>query len=292
MKVEDEMSRMGLGTGRLASLGAKLSRSEADALILSAIDNGARVIDTADTYGSGDSERTIGRGISGRRQDCFLITKAGFPHMSLPAFLSPVNQIGKKFVQKVAPSKNFSKPYLLRSVERSLKRLGTDHVDAFLLHEVKSADILPESWEALELIRSKGMSRLTGISTSDPRVLRDGLTTGQVQIVETPVSLLAPSAGQISSLCASHGVPLVANEVLKPRKTLDESGDIWREMLGRHGMAGVSAVHLLVAYAASQPAVKTVLIGTRSPSHLRDALQGLEYADAKPLFEEMRAIFS
>ncbi|WP_433983092.1 aldo/keto reductase [Tunturiibacter empetritectus] len=96
MKVATPISRMGLGTGRLASLGSSLTRRQAIGLIHAAIDHDIRVIDTADTYGSGDSERVIGAALKERRRDdCFLITKAGFAHVALPAAFSPLNQIGK-----------------------------------------------------------------------------------------------------------------------------------------------------------------------------------------------------
>jgi pyridoxine 4-dehydrogenase len=294
MNLASGVSRMGLGTGRLASFGSALTRHQTNLLIHTAIDNGIRVIDTADTYGSGDSERAIGAALQERcRDDCFLITKAGFPHVALPAVLSPLNQIGKKLLQKVSPARNFSKPYLLRCVERSLKRLGTDHVDAFLLHEAVAGEPSPQSWEALEEIRARGMSRFTGVSTSDPEVVRQGIASGQVAIVETPVSLAAPYAEEIGRLCASHEVQIVANEVLKPQAALHGCGSAWDLIRERHGVSTVSTVHLLIAYAAARQGVHTVLIGTKSTSHLVENLQALEYSfGMQALFAEMKEAFA
>ena len=294
MKLATPISRLGLGTGRLASLGSQLRRDEAIALIHAAIDHGIKVIDTADTYGSGDSERVIGAALKDRRrEDCFLITKAGFAHVALPAALSPLNQIGKKLKQKISPGRNFSKAYLVRSIERSLRRLGTDHVDAFLLHAAVNGEPTDESWAALEEIRTKGMSRLTGVSTSDPEVVRQGLASGQVMIVETPVSLLSPNAERIGALCAEGQVPLVANEVLKPQRMLKERAAEWSAMRERYGVGGTGTPQLLIAYAAAARGVSTVLIGTLSASHLAENVRALEFGDEmRGLFAEMKEVFA
>jgi aryl-alcohol dehydrogenase-like predicted oxidoreductase len=284
---------MGLGTGRLASLGSQLTRDQAIALIHAAIDHGIKVIDTADTYGSGDSERAIGAAIKDRREDCFLITKAGFAHVALPAALSPLNQIGKKLKQKISPGRDFSKAYLLRSIERSLRRLGTDHVDAFLLHAAVAGEPTDESWAALEEIRTKGMSRLTGVSTSDPEVVRQGLASGQVMIVETPVSLLAPNAERIGALCAEGQVPLVANEVLKPQTMLKKRATEWSAMRESYGVGMTATPQLLIAYAAAARGVSTVLIGTLSAGHLVENVRALEFGDEMGrLFAEMKEVFA
>jgi len=294
MKLATPISRMGLGTGRLASLGSQLTRAQAIALIHAAIDHGIKVIDTADTYGSGDSERVIGAAIKDRRrEDCFLITKAGFAHVALPAAFSPLNQIGKKMKQKISPGRDFSKAYLLRSVERSLRRLCTDHVDAFLLHAAVVGEPTDESWAALEEIRTKGMSRMTGVSTSDPEVVRQGLASGQVMIVETPVSLLAPNAERIGALCAEGQVPLIANEVLKPQRMLKERITEWSAMRERYGVGMTATPQLLIAYASAARGVSTVLIGTLSASHLAENVCALEFGDEmRGLFAEMKEVFA
>jgi len=294
MKLATPISRMGLGTGRLASLGSQLTRAQAIALIHAAIDHGIKVIDTADTYGSGDSERVIGAAIKDRRrEDCFLITKAGFAHVALPAAFSPLNQIGKKMKQKISPGRDFSKAYLLRSVERSLRRLCTDHVDAFLLHAAVVGEPTDESWAALEEIRTKGMSRMTGVSTSDPEVVRQGLASGQVMIVETPVSLLAPNAERIGALCAEGQVPLIANEVLKPQRMLKERITEWSAMRERYGVGMTATPQLLIAYASAARGVSTVLIGTLSASHLAENVRALEFGDEmRGLFAEMKEVFA
>jgi pyridoxine 4-dehydrogenase len=287
------LSRLGLGTSRLASLGSRLSRHESTLLIHTALDHGIRVIDTADAYGSGDSERAIGVALKGRRRDDYiLITKAGLPHVALPAALSPLNQVGKKLLQFTSPAKNFSKRYLVRCVQLSLKRLGTNYVDAFLLHAATTGEPDTESWEALKEIRNQGLSRLTGVSTSDPEVVRQGILSGQVSIVETPISLTAPHAEEIGRLCASHDVHLVANECLEPRAILFEQAAVWDQMRSRHGVKDVSTILLLIAYASAHQGVSSVVIGSKSPEHIVENIQALQYKEnMRGLFEEMEGTF-
>jgi aryl-alcohol dehydrogenase-like predicted oxidoreductase len=270
-----------------------MSRRDSALLIHTAIDHGVRVIDTADTYGSGDSERTIGAALSGRpREDYMLITKAGLPHVALPAALSPLNQVGKKLLQYTSRAKNFSKPYLKACVQLSLKRLGTRYVDAFLLHAAEAGEPGADSWEALKEIREQGFSRMTGVSTSDPEVVRQGIASGQVSIVEAPISCVAPNAEEIGRLCAANGVALVANECLKPRALLQQRAAAWDQMRSRYGVSEVSTILLLIAYASAQPGVSSVIIGTQSPKHVVENLQALQYRDnLKSLFEEMKETF-
>ena len=286
------LSPLGLGTGRLASLGSRTTTRNTSFLLNTAIDQGIRVIDTADTYGSGDSERAIGKALGVRaRSEFFLITKAGLRHVAMPAAFSPLNQIGKKFVQLGSPRRNFSKQYLLRCIEASLKRLRMEYVDAFLLHAVETGEPTAETWEALDLIRSKGLSRMTGISTGDLAVVREGLAAGQVSIVETPISASARSAREICDLCFSHGVAIVGNEVLKPRAMTPEQADRWNLLRLKYGLADTSTIHLLIAYALTRPAVRCAVVGSTSPEHLVENLNAIHYKDHTALFEELKELF-
>jgi len=261
-------------------------------LLYTALDHGIRVIDTADTYASGDSERTIGKSLGSRaRSDFFLITKAGFPHVALPAAFSPLNQIGKKLLQLGSPKRNFSKTYLIRCLEASLKRLRMEYVDAFLLHAAKTGEPTAETWEALAYIRGKGLSRLTGVSTSDPEVVREGLAAGQVSIVETPVSAVAESSREICNLCFSNGIAIVGNEVLKSREMTPEQKLKWNSIRLLRGLSEASPIHLMIAYALAQPAVQCAVVGSSSPQHLVENLKALSYKGQTTFFEEMRELF-
>ena len=156
--MNNSFTKLGLGTSTIASFGRSLSYIQAKKLFDAALNFNIRTIDTSDTYGSGDAERLIGKIIKKKRNDFFIISKAGHQYLSLPEILSPLNQIGKKILQGIRVNKCFKKEYILSSIEKSLKRLNIDYLDAFLLHDPLLEDFSrynDESCEALYLIKKK-----------------------------------------------------------------------------------------------------------------------------------------
>ena len=114
--LSEKLTKFGIGTSRIASMFDKMPQNLVNDLFSKALENNIRVIDTADTYGSGDSEITIGKAIKNKRDEYFIISKAGFPYVSLPTFFSPLNQVGKKIIQKFGIKNNYSKAYLLKYI--------------------------------------------------------------------------------------------------------------------------------------------------------------------------------
>ena len=93
--MDNSFGKLGLGTSTIASFGRSLAYIRAKKLFDTALDFNIRTIDTSDVYGSGDAERLIGKIIKEKRNDFFIISKAGYQYLSLPGILSPLNQIGK-----------------------------------------------------------------------------------------------------------------------------------------------------------------------------------------------------
>jgi aryl-alcohol dehydrogenase-like predicted oxidoreductase len=115
-----------------------------------AFDLGMTFIDTAHLYGLGQSERLVGRAIRGRRDQIVLATKVGYVDYASPADYSPAA--------------------IARSLETSLERLGTDHVDLLQLHS-PPLDLLrtrPEILGCLSDLRARGLIRAAGLSADSP----------------------------------------------------------------------------------------------------------------------------
>lgn len=262
------LSSFALGTSRLASLGSRLSRRQIQDLFSTALELGVTTFDTADTYGSGDSERSVAMGLGANRHKAFVVTKGGYPFVNLPSWCSPFNQVGKKLRQKMHARQNFSRRYLLNACEKSLQRLKSDHIDAYLLHEPQN---MPddEAWEALRTIRQTGRARLTGLSSNALAVVEAGVASGEVAIVETSMSHLAQDRFRILDLCLSRGIKVLANEVLSARALLHAPKAQWSASLKERGLPSISPEQALVGIAGANPAISSVLIGTRSPSHLK-----------------------
>jgi diketogulonate reductase-like aldo/keto reductase len=143
---------VGQGTWRMGE--RRMDRKAEVAALRVGIELGMTHIDTAEMYGDGGAERVVGEAIRGRRDDVFLATKV------LP--------------------QNASFDGTLRACERSLKALGTDHVDLYLLHWWADDHPIADTMRAMETLVRRGLTRFVGVSNFDPRQMaqaRAALTT-------------------------------------------------------------------------------------------------------------------
>jgi len=288
------ISPLGIGTSQLASWGRGITLVEAKRLFDTALDYNATTIDTADTYGSGDSERIVGKAIANKRADFYIITKAGFPHLDLPGLLSPFNQIGKKIMQKAAFKQCYSKKYLINSLEKSLKRLNTDYVDAFLLHEPLGAALkeFDDFYEALELIKKKGMANHVGISTNDAAAYHIASGKITLDLVETGMPYIPDEKETVFGHAKKDCIPVVLNEVLKPYKSLLANDSIMA-VLKKHAKSDEDLLSILLAYAINEKKGQCALIGTRNPKHLIQNIEGFHNnAHFIAIFNEISSQFS
>lgn len=110
------------------------------------LDAGINLFDTANSYSSGESEEILGQVISGRRDQVLLATKARMPVGEGP------NETG------------LSRHHLIRQCEASLRRLGTDYIDLYQVHEWDGLTPLEETLEALDTLVRSGKVRYVGCS--------------------------------------------------------------------------------------------------------------------------------
>jgi aryl-alcohol dehydrogenase-like predicted oxidoreductase len=133
------------GRGEFASVGAT-DVDGARRQIEMAIDAGVNLIDTADVYSAGAAEEIVGQALGSRRDDVLLATKARFPMGNGP------NDAGS------------SRHHLIRACEASLRRLQTDHIDLYQVHEWDGQTPLEETLEALDHLVRSGKVRYVGCS--------------------------------------------------------------------------------------------------------------------------------
>lgn len=150
------------------------------------LDLGMRHVDTAELYGAGEVERRVGEALRGRRHQVFLASK-------------------------VSPS-NASYAGTLRACERSLKRLGTDHLDLYLLHW-PGAHPLEETIRAFEELVEAGKIRYWGLSNFDvPELVEAVAIAGEGRIACNQVlhHLLARQIEQaLVPWCEAHEIAVV-----------------------------------------------------------------------------------
>ncbi|WFU46573.1 aldo/keto reductase [Sinorhizobium terangae] len=130
------------------SIGAvyKTDAEAAAALVGKALDAGINFFDTADAYASGQSERILGEALRTRRDEVVIATKVGFRTGT------PLTQAG------------LSRRHILWSVDQSLKRLGTDWIDVYIVHKEDPYTPLEETLSALDEVIRSGKARYIGFS--------------------------------------------------------------------------------------------------------------------------------
>lgn len=146
------VSRLGFGAATFTQgnkdMGsfAKVGEALAAELVGMALDQGVNYFDTADGYANGESEILLGRALGKRRHEVVLSTKVGFRTGA------PLNQQG------------LSRRHILWSIDESLRRLGTDWIDVFIVHREDPYTSLEETVSALDAVVRAGKARYVGFS--------------------------------------------------------------------------------------------------------------------------------
>ena len=179
----ERVAALGMGTWNMGDQPA--AHAEELATLRLGLDLGLTLIDTAEMYGDGRSEELVGEAIAGRRDEVFLVSKV-YPH-------------------------NAGRTGAVAACERSLRRLGTDRLDLYLLHW-RGGVPLAETMEAFMALRKAGKIRHFGVSNldlDDMRALwrvpaiRDGKCT-TIDVVPGPlVLLLCRAAVALGSVAAA-----------------------------------------------------------------------------------------
>lgn len=275
MPTHDTFSKLGLGTGMLASLRGGLSQAEAGRLLDAASEHGINLIDTADSYASGECERLLGRLLRGRRETFSLMTKAGYASADLPGPLRRLNPFLKKLKHKFGPRQDFRPEYIARCLQNSLRRLGTDRVEVFVLHD-PPADALADGrlFSGLSELKAAGLALRVGISSGDDDALRLALAWPDCDVIQTPLvedgGLAAPLRNAppggprivLNHVSLGGRLPGPCDDASPPVRALQETVARRARELGTGPHAALLRVALETTGAAS------VLTGTRNVAHL------------------------
>lgn len=149
-----------------------VGRSQAVDLIRACGDLGINGIDTAEIYGGGEGERRVGEAIAGRRDRWVVTSKFG----------NRVDAAGRR-VEDTSPAA------IRASLEGTLRRLGTDHVDVYLYHSAPRRDGVLAARETLERLAQEGKLRAWGLSTDVAQDLELLLEHEAAQVVQLPRSM-------------------------------------------------------------------------------------------------------
>jgi aryl-alcohol dehydrogenase-like predicted oxidoreductase len=202
-----EVSRIGLGCGGFGGIGSAPAffgqgetREQSFALLDAARELGITLLDTADAYGGGRSERWIGEWLRERGAEGVVVATKVFHSVE-----------GEAGDYGLAPER------IRRQVEGSLERLGVERIDLYLAHEPDPATPLVDTLTVLDGLVREGTVRAVGASNVGAPWIEDALTIAAerglapIEVVQNAYSLLNRTAErEVLPLCARHGIAFTA----------------------------------------------------------------------------------
>ena len=269
-------------------------------IIHKALDAGINFIDTADFYAQGESEEIVGKALQGRRDDVVLATKAHLPMGDDP------NMQGN------------SRRWLVRALEDSLRRLGTDHVDLFQIHRPSEDTDIEETLSALTDLMRAGKVRAIGGSSYPASAIveaqwvseRRGLA--RMRSEQPNYSILNRGIErEVLPTCERYGLgvlvysPLSGGQLtgrvrkgqeIDSRRTFfkymsDERRlDVVEQLIPVAEDAGLSLTHMAMAFVIAHPGVTSALLGPRTMEQLDDLLAGAEIELSDDVLDRIDAI--
>lgn len=242
-----------------ASLGSRVSAAQGLKALAQAHAAGVSWFDVAPAYGAGDAEAILGRFMRGRRDSVTVCTKVGLAPpqrngalKALYAVARPVLGTFKglrKAFRQMPATRNVSLPLspqlILDSIESSLRRLGTDHVDVYALHKPAYEDVKrDEILRTLDSLRRAGKVRHVGVA-GDLRAAQLALTHPEVydlvQLADDPLHqplpLLRGSWSRPTAL-VSHSVLGIGGTRERLAQALQRAGKPLQQQLAEAGYVG------------------------------------------------------
>ena len=290
------VSSIGLGS---VTFGREIDAEESFSIIDYAMDRSINLIDTAEVYSAGTSEKVLGQWLSrsSNRQKVVLGTKI-------------VPPLGRERILQVA--------------EDSLRRLQTDVIDLYQLHAFDANTPLEETMDALNTLVQQGKVRYLGCSNFDAWQICKALWIADVNDLAPMVSVqpnyslaIRDIEAELLPFCADQNIGVTSYSPLgagfltgkytktwtAPKGTrFDVMPDHWdiyendasmRRMEGLRDIAaetGISMVQLALAWAIGQPGITSVLIGCRTLSHVDQAFNAEDMGLAQDLRDRLNAL--
>lgn len=286
------LGTMGFGGTGWATPVGQIDVDGAREQIALARDAGVNLFDTADVYSAGLSEEILGQALGSARDEVLVATKVRMPMGEGP------NDAG------------LSRHHIIRGAEASLRRLGTDYIDLYQVHEWDGQTPLEETLQALDDLVRSGKVRYVGCSnyaawqlmkalwTADRRNLTPFVSNQlyyslQARDIENEIVPVAvdqgigilvwsPIAGGLLSGKYRRGVdaPAGSRHLTEwsepPVHDQDKLYDTIEELVAIGDDLKVSAAQVALAYTLAKPAVTSVIVGARTTEQLRDNLAAAE----------------
>ena len=308
------VSNLCLGTMMFGAWGEP-DHDESVRIIHAALDAGVNFVDTADIYSQGESEEIVGKALKGRRDDVILATKV-HGQMSVP--------MGEKGGDP--NSRGNSRRWITREVESSLKRLQTDWIDLYQVHRPEPDTGHEETLGVLTDLQRAGKIRAFGCSTFPAHEIVRAHWTSEKRVLgryvteQPPYSILAreierdilpvaqdfgmgvipwsPLAGgwltgkyrKGQDAPESHRAKMMAERMDKDSEANAAKLDAADALAVLAEEAGLSLIHMALAFTLAHPAITAPIVGPRTMEQLESQLGAGDVVLSKDVLDKIDEI--
>lgn len=306
-----KVSALGFGCWEIGGTYGRIDEGEFRRSVARAIDCGVTCFDTAEAYGMGVSEEALARALGDRRNDVVIATKFGVGYEEMPN------------------RRDSSRARVLASIDKSLQRLHTDHVDIYLVHWPDPNTPLDETMRALDDIVGQGKARYIGVSNFRLAQIEEAMRLRRIDVVQYAWNMFdRRMQTEILPYCAAQQVAVMAYGSLaygmlsgtfhagmefeesdwRSRGGMLGSLNLFRTLFGpEHFSRNLAAVEELKRLAAkygkslpqfalrwtlSNPVVGTALVGFRTPAEVTENLGALGWEIGNADMAEIDAILA
>lgn len=281
-----EVSVLGYGASPLGNEFEEIDVREGDRAVHMAIDHGVNFFDTSPYYGRTLSEERLGRALGAKRKDIVLATKCG--RYDMDAF-------------------DFSAERVRASIDESLRRLRTDYVDIYQMHDIEFVDreqVLDEALPVARELQQAGKCRFVGITGLPLGILRDVAERTPVDTILSYAryNLMVDDLDtELRPLCAERGIGLINASPLHLRILTERGAPSWHlasdevKRVGEQVASlcrerGVDVAAAALKFCYDYPHTASVLVGMSKTRHVATNLEAFAFEEPPGLLEEIRAL--
>ena len=310
-KTDLKISAIGFGCWEIGGTYGRIDESEFQRAVAQAIDSGITCFDTAEAYGMGVSEEALARALGRRRNDVVIATKFGVGYDEMPN------------------RRDSSRARVLASIEKSLQRLRTSHVDIYLVHWPDPRTPLAETMAALDDIVQQGKARYVGVSNFRLPQIEEAVGLRRIDVVQYAWNMFdRRMQTEIFPYCQAERIGVMAYGSLaygmlsgsfhagmqfeesdwRSKQGMVGSLNLFRTLFGpdyfSRNLAAVEELKRLAAkyaknlpqfalrWTLSSPVVGTALVGFRTPSEVTENLGALGWEIGNADMNEVNAILA
>jgi aryl-alcohol dehydrogenase-like predicted oxidoreductase len=312
------VSPFGMGCGNFGGIGSAPaffgqgeSEEEAFTLLDRAVELGINYLDTANAYGGGRSEETIGK---------WLATKDGAVRDNLLISSKVANPVGEGPNQR-----GLSRRHILTQIDTSLARIGVDHLDMYLVHEPDPNTPLDETLDVLDTLVTAGKVRYIGASNFPAWLMTKSLWLSDIagghrfEWIQNSFNLIDQrDQDEMLELCRDQGLgftnfsplcgglltgkyrldgdyPEGSRMTMRPEPYLrywtQETFDAIDRLSEKAADAGVSMAGLALGWLYNHPDVTSTIVGPRRPSHFDPVEEAMNLNLSQSDWDEVTALF-